>query len=200
MKNGIRIITNTTCNKRCCFCYQKNHNIGMNFHKLKSVIDNIEYTPAYITIMGGEFFICKEWYKFLKYINKKYPSVKEKNITTNGSYFMKMLIAKLLGFHLTVSGKKHILSNRINLYYDNGKSIDINAMCKTTLCMDLLKKNNKAPIINNVTPIKISEGHYKYNNYVHIFTGENMYGNDELIILPNGKIVESFCEVLEYEN
>ena len=64
---GLRIILTNKCNRRCSFCYQKNFNDTISLEQLTYILNDLNYIPDYITVMGGEIF-CLE--NYIQYLNQ----------------------------------------------------------------------------------------------------------------------------------
>lgn len=194
---GLRIITNTTCNRRCSFCYQKDFASVLDIDHFEYIIKCLNFVPKYITIMGGEFFYLDNYKKYLKIVRKKFRKIPI-SITTNGDYFFKMLWARINGFNITTSNRDSVLASRINYFFNGIDTPSLKTKKPVTLCMDMRNKKKLIPMINNLNPVKVSEGHYKYTDKIHIFNGEKDYGKNEMIVLPNGRITNTFKDVINY--
>jgi hypothetical protein len=198
MLTGLRLILTTECNRHCDFCYQKNYNTTLNLNKLDIILKNLTFTPEYITIMGGEILFLKNYKDYIDIILKYYPNT-PKSLITNGDFDLNYI--KKSGIKITVSNNMNISADRYNLYY-NGKNI-INIpenvdLHKITICSELKNDPISPPILFNQVPIKISDGHYKYECGIHYFNHENEYNNNELIILPDSKMTLFFNDVLNF--
>jgi molybdenum cofactor biosynthesis enzyme MoaA len=81
---GLRIITNTHCNYKCKFCYQKDK--SKNILSISNLLSSIEKFNIknfeYCTIMGGESTLLYNLSDYIK-VGSKYS--KEVRLTTNGS-------------------------------------------------------------------------------------------------------------------
>jgi molybdenum cofactor biosynthesis enzyme MoaA len=84
---GMRIVFSYRCNFNCRFCYQR-YRKGkvMELGRLEEVVSSLpgDFTPDYITMMGGEIALYKEITEHFDFLHRRYPQVR-KSITTNGS-------------------------------------------------------------------------------------------------------------------
>ena len=84
---GFRIVLTYQCNYRCKFCYQKKkRGEVIPLKEFQSQIDIIpnNYTPTYITLMGGEIAVVPGFEKYIQVLRKRWPNVSI-SVTTNGS-------------------------------------------------------------------------------------------------------------------
>jgi len=84
---GLRIVLTYQCNYRCKFCYQKKKTGAImplaEFQQHMIEISG-EYTPTYITLMGGEIFTIPNFSNYIKVLRQIWPAVSI-SVTTNGS-------------------------------------------------------------------------------------------------------------------
>jgi len=84
---GLRIVLTYQCNYRCKFCYQKRkYGAVMPLKEFAENIANIagEYTPTYITLMGGEIFTIPNFAEYIKVLRARWSDIPI-SVTTNGS-------------------------------------------------------------------------------------------------------------------
>lgn len=192
---GLRIILTNKCSRSCSFCYQSNFTDTISNESLIHNLNKLKYNKyEYITVMGGEIFELDNVMWYINKIKQFFPRTK-KSIITRGDleFYDNIMRAKRKGFKITTSNVIRDFSDRVNIYYD-GKNLNVpDTDIPVTLCGDLRGASVEAPIGFDC----VSDGHYTNGN-IHFFNHENDYGNDEDIILPNGKITNSFKDVLNY--
>lgn len=84
---GLRIVLTYQCNYRCKFCYQhKKTGMVMPIEEFKRQITGIagEYTPTYITLMGGEVFTIPNFAEYIRVLRAQWEDVPI-SVTSNGS-------------------------------------------------------------------------------------------------------------------
>jgi hypothetical protein len=93
-------------------------------------------------------------------------------------------------------------ADRYNLYYNGKGEINltvIDDLRKVTICSELCGDPISPPRIRDEYPQKIENGHYKYSFGPHYFNHENDYDNDNLIVLPNGKLTTNFRDIINFK-
>ena len=210
MINGLRIITNYTCNKRCSFCYQKSYEGVINQYKL---IDNLlrismqDHKFKHITIMGGECTLLGEdLFYFISAIKIIFPDVPI-SITSNGSAdwtVYKRIINMNCSITISYNNELDLIKFcdipiRINLYGSTDNMDIVAKLAKhypVTICEDI-RCIDKPPL--DIHGIECEEFE-RVNNYTfkrkNVYYVKHNYDQDNIIITPTGLITTDFQDVV----
>lgn len=174
---GFRIVLTYQCNYRCKFCYQKTKKgqiIPLDEFENQILMIPREYTPTYITLMGGEIFTIPNFAEYIKVLRKRWPVVSI-SITSNGSgavEFYKNL------FEIGVNNITFSLSTLDEEEYKN--IVNVPVSCK--------KYQDKI--------IEIAKfGQVRINSYIYPKNVESIYK-----FCKRNNLKLTFCEELREEN
>ncbi len=92
--NVLRVVTGYHCNQHCSFCYQHRRDGGfLRVAHLEEVLSSRPtFTPAYVTIMGGEPTLQPDLLELVTFLRGRYPRAWF-SITTNGTAPVELYIA-----------------------------------------------------------------------------------------------------------
>jgi|GEM_PF-3176938 len=174
---GLRIVLTYQCNYRCRFCYQhKKTGSVMPLAEFKRQIVGIanEYTPTYITLMGGEVFTIPNFAEYIKVLRAQWSDIPI-SVTSNGSGTVE--------------------------FYENLFAVGVNNLTFSLVSLDEEEYQEivGVPVSNQEYQKKIVEvakfGPVRINSYIYPHNVESVYR-----FCKKNNLKLTFCEELKAEN